>query len=304
MRAAVIVPTLNAGPVWQDWIDELLATGIGPDNVYVVDSGSSDETVPLAREAGFNITQIDPVSFNHGGTRKRAVENLEGFDFVIFLTQDAILKGPEALTILLLPFDDAEVGAVCGRQLPRKNSGHIEAHARLFNYPELSTVNSMEDVPVKGLKAAFISNSFSAYRISVLNDVGSFPENVIFGEDMYVAAKMLVAGYKVAYQADACVFHSHGYSFWQEMRRYFDMGVFHAREPWIRLELGGAEYQGFKFVSSEFKYLVRTAIWKIPEGLLRTVFRYAGFRLGLLEQKIPLSLKKQLAMNKKYFKIS
>ncbi len=37
----------------------------------------------------------------------------------------------------------------------------------------------------------------------------------------------------------------------QEMKRYFDMGVFHASEPWIRQELGGAEGEGLKFVVSE-----------------------------------------------------
>ena len=82
---------------------------------------------------------------------------------------------------------------------------------------------------------AFISNSFAAYRVSVLKEVGGFPDDVIFGEDMFVATKMLKAGYKIAYAAGACVYHSHDYSLWQEMKRYFDMGVFHAREPWICL---------------------------------------------------------------------
>ena len=147
-----------------------------------------------------------------------------------------------------------------------------------------------------------ISNSFAAYRISAFKDVGGFPENVIFGEDMYVATKMLKAGYKIAYEADACVYHSHEYSLLQEMKRYFDMGVFHVNEPWIRQELGGAEGEGVKFVVSEFKYLLQHAFWRVPEWLLRTLLRYTGFRLGLMEKRLPLWLKKTLAMNKGYFK--
>jgi rhamnosyltransferase len=163
-------------------------------------------------------------------------------------------------------------------------------------------VNSIGDAGVKGLKAAFLSNSFAAYRISSLLEIGGFPDNVIFGEDMYVATKFLKAGYDVAYAAEASVYHSHNYSLWQEMKRYFDMGVFHAREPWIMQELGGAEGEGFKFVVSEYKYLLRHAFWYVPEGLLRTLFRYSGFRLGLIEKRLPLWLKRTLAMNKGYFK--
>jgi len=298
---AVIVPTLDAGAAWNEWVDVLLAAGISKKDVYVVDSGSTDDTVLLAGKAGFNIKQIRPGQFNHGGTRQMAVTNLAGYDIVIFLTQDAILCFPDSLQEIMAPFDDGQVAAVCGRQLPRKLSGAIEAHARLFNYPETSSVNSLKDADVKGLKTAFISNSFAAYRVSVFNEVGGFPENVIFGEDMYVAAKMLNAGYKIAYAADACVFHSHDYSLIQEMKRYFDMGVFHANEPWIRRDLGGVEGEGVKFVVSELKYLLKHAFWKIPEGMLRTLFRYAGFRLGLIEDKLPIWLNRRLAMNKGFF---
>ena len=302
MDTAVIVPTLNAGSAWSGWISALLATGVSIKDVYVIDSGSIDDTVLQAGNAGFNIKQINPEAFNHGGTRQMAVESLAKYDNVIFLTQDAILSHPDSLLQLITPFDDKQVGAVCGRQLPRKKSGAIEAHARLFNYPESSSLYSIKDTTTKGLKTAFISNSFAAYRISAFKDVGGFPENVIFGEDMYVATKMLKAGYKIAYEADACVYHSHEYSLLQEMKRYFDMGVFHVNEPWIRQELGGAEGEGVKFVVSEFKYLLQHAFWRVPEGLLRTLLRYTGFRLGLMEKRLPLWLKKTLAMNKGYFK--
>ena len=301
MNVAVIAPTLNAGPLWNDWINVLLETGICVRDVYVVDSGSTDDTVLLADKARFNIRKISPDSFNHGGTRQMAVANLAGYDIAIFLTQDAILCFPDSLQKIIFPFDDEQVVAVCGRQMPRQLSGAIEAHARLYNYPDVSSINSIKDVDVKGLKTAFISNSFAAYRISALKDAGGFPDNVIFGEDMYVATKMLKAGYKIAYEADACVYHSHKYSIWQEMQRYFDMGVFHAREPWIRQTLGGAEGEGLKFFVSEMKYLLLNAFWRIPESILRTLLRYTGFRLGLIEQRLPLWLKRRFAMNKSFF---
>ena len=301
MKSAVVVPTLNALPVWGDCINALVATGVNAGDVYIYDSGSVDGTVMQAENAGFNVRHVAQGTFDHGGTRQMAVDELEGYEFIVFLTQDAILSCSDALQVILRPFEDRQVAAVCGKQLPRKNSGHIEAHARLYNYPAESSINELGNRSVKGLKVAFMSNSFAAYRTSSLGEIGGFPNNVIFGEDMFVAAKMLLSGYKVAYEAEASVYHSHGYSLWQETRRYFDMGVFHANESWIRRELGGAEGEGMKFVIAEFRYLLKYAPWRVPEGVLRTLLRYTGFRLGLAEKSLPLSLKKFLAMNKVYF---
>jgi len=300
-RASVIVPTLDPGNDWLLWMDSLKAQHYTPDSILVVDSGSKDDTVSLACRSGFEIAQIHKNDFSHGRTRQMAVDMLHSDGIVVFLTQDAILVPPDAIENILCYFADKKIAAVCGRQLPRKLARPIEAHARIYNYGDQSFVRSMRDVRTYGMKTAFISNSFAAYRISTLNEVGGFPDNVIFGEDMYVAAKLLKAGYKIAYAADACVYHSHDYTIWQEFKRYFDMGVYHAREPWIRQDFGGAEGEGVKFVVSEMKYLVKHAFWLIPEALFRKVFGYIGFRLGLIEEHLPLWLKRRLAMNKRYF---
>jgi rhamnosyltransferase len=302
MSFAVIVPTLNAGKLWPLWIDALESQICRPDSILVIDSGSQDDTVKLSEEAGFNVQVLKPGEFNHGGTRKHAVLQVKDQDVVVFLTQDAILADCSALQNILSPFEDELVAAVCGRQLPVPDAGAVGAHARLFNYPEKSFVRTYADSSTYGLKTAFLSNSFAAYRVSTLVELGSFPEDVIFGEDMYVAVKMLKAGYGIAYAADACVYHSHDYSIRQEFMRYFDMGVFHAHEPWIRQELGGAEGEGARFVISELIYLLKHAFWRVPEGLFRTVIRYSGFRLGLADSRLPLIMKRKFSMNPGYFK--
>ena len=300
-RALLVCPTLDPGNMFDDWLDAFDSQKEKPAAALIVDSSSIDETVDKAKNSGFIVDVVPRVSFNHGRTRQDAVNNHKDFTYILFLTQDAILYGDHALCELLSAFDDLDVAAICGRQVPRKSAGPIEAHARLFTYQAESFTRTYDDRKHSGLKTAFLSNSFAAYRVSALKEVGGFPADVIFGEDMYVAAKMLKAGYKIAYAADACVYHSHGYSIFQEMKRYFDMGVFHAREPWIRQELGTAEGEGIKFVVSEFRYLLKHAFWKVPEGMLRTLFRYMGFRLGLMEKWIPLWLKRRLAMNKGFY---
>ncbi|MEN8226493.1 MAG: glycosyltransferase family 2 protein [Bacteroidota bacterium] len=302
LKFGLIVPTLNAGSEWLGWLDAFNGQTCKPDKMVVIDSSSTDKTRSFSKDNGFTVELIGRDEFNHGGTRQYGLSFLGNVDVVVFLTQDANLSSVDSLCQILEPFHDSRVGAVCGRQLPRRHATPVEAHARLYNYSSEAFSRSIKDINKFGLKTAFISNSFAAYRISALNKVGGFPEDVIFGEDMYVATKLLMVGYEIAYAADACVYHSHDYSLWQEMKRYFDMGVFHAREPWIRQELGGAEGEGVKFVVSELKYLLKHAFWQIPEALLRTLLRYTGFRLGLMEKRLPLSLKRVLAMNKGAFK--
>jgi len=297
----VVVPTYNPGSIWLDCVHAIIEQTARPSHVLVIDSGSKDNTVDIAVDAGFRVLTIDKAAFNHGGTRQSALEERVDCDYVVFLTQDAVLADAHAFGNMLQYFEDESIAAVCGRQLPRKGAGAIESHARLFNYPERSFTRSMKDAENHGLKTAFISNSFAAYRIDALLEVGGFPVGVIFGEDMYVAAKALLAGYKIAYAGDACVYHSHNYSPMQEMRRYFDMGVFHEREPWIKKEFGGAEKEGIKFMLSEFAYLLHHAFWRIPEAFLRAILRYVGFRLGLLEKRMPLKIKKKISMNAAFF---
>lgn len=303
MKYGLVVPTLNAGSEWLAWLDAFKRQSIKPDRLLVIDSTSSDNTTRLAKNYGFDVKIIKRSEFDHGKTRQYGVDSFDDVDVCVFFTQDAILSDDDSLNQILNPFQDDRVAAVCGRQLPRKMAVPIEEHARLYNYSTKSFVRSIADANRFGLKTAFISNSFAAYRVSALNEVGGFPEDIIFGEDMYVATQLLKSGYRIAYAADACVYHSHNYTLLQEFSRYFDMGVFHAKEPWLRQELGGAESEGLKFVISEIKYLLRHAFWMIPEAMLRTIIRYAGFRLGLEERHIPLNIKRKISMNPGYFKI-
>jgi rhamnosyltransferase len=270
-------------------------------DIFIVDSGSTDGTLDLAREFFSNVVTIDSYEFNHGGTRQMMVDRNPNYDIYIFLTQDAYLCDEEALVNLIAPFSDPGVGAVCGRQLPHQGASIMAQHARFFNYPEENRQKTMDDAKDLGIKTAFMSNSFSAYRKLSLAQVGGFPRDVIFGEDMYVAAKLLMAGWKIFYAGNARVYHSHSYTVREEFARYFDMGVFHAREPWIRQTFGGAGGEGVRFVRSELNFLgVRHyKLWS--SSLMRNLCKFIGFKLGLMEANLSLRIKRLFGMNKRYW---
>lgn len=301
-KVCLIVPTLNPMPMWRDFLRALDQQTRSPDCVVMMDSSSSDGARELAAQSGVQVEILAEAEFNHGGTRRRAVEVFcTDSDIVIFMTQDAVLAEPRSLERIVDHFDNPEIGAVYGRQLPREGAGPIEAHGRLFNYPETTSSKRLGDRETQGIKAAFFSNSWGAYRLSALRDAGGIPPRAICSEDTYVAGKILKAGYQIVYAADALAYHSHDFSIADEFQRYFDIGVFHAEEPWVIAQFGGAGSEGWRFVKSELKYLAVNAPWRIPEALLRTGLKFTAFKLGRLHKHLPEKLVLALSSHRAYW---
>ena len=298
---ACMVPTFNGGADARRLFDSLAGQSLAAD-LFVMDSDSQDGTASLASGYARQVTSIPKKQFDHGGTRQALVSAHPGYAFYVFLTQDAWMADSHALEKILEPFVDPRVGAVCGRQLPHLDANPFARHARLFNYPDEVQTRSMADAPKVGLKTAFISNSFAAWRAEALGDVGGFPRGIIFGEDMWVAAKLLLSGWRIAYAGEACCHHSHNYTVGEEFRRYFDIGVFHAREAWLRQAFGKAEGEGLRFLESEARYLLKHSPALLPAMVLRNGMKWLAYKLGLREKHLPLWLKRRMGMNRGYWR--
>jgi rhamnosyltransferase len=302
LRVSVLIPTLNAGKGLFKILESVSSQSQEFKNKIIVDSGSTDDTVALAKIFGFYVIQINKKEFNHGATRQLLVDSCLNSDICVFLTQDAILASPDSISNIVKAFDDPEVGMAYGRQLPHINAKPLEIHARLFNYPQFSEVLSMADLKRLGFKVFFCSNSFSAYRKSALEDVGGFPSNSIMGEDAIVAAKMLISGYKKAYVAEAAVYHSHSYTLAEEYRRYFDTRVFHEQNIWLINDFGKPTNEGYKFVKSELKYVIKNDLKSILKSITSLGVKWLGYKSGRYYKKIPKGMLKKLSMNKSYWK--
>lgn len=269
--------------------------------LLIIDSGSNDEYRNEIEDMNCLVKKIDAKTFNHGGTRQMGADMFPDKEVYIYLTQDAILADEYAINNIVEVFNNNSVGCAYGRQLPHKGANIFATHARLFNYKNKSYIYSIEDKEKYGMKTAFNSNSFAAYRRKALKDVGGFPTNTILSEDMYVAAKMLLNNWAVAYCADAKVYHSHDYTIWQEFKRYFDIGVFHARESWIRKRFGAAEGEGKKFVISEAKCLIKKNPLLLIEMIAHDGMKFLGYRLGLSEKYIPIYIKRKISGMKMFW---
>jgi rhamnosyltransferase len=291
-KVALIVPTFNGEEDLRSLAESVDRQTFTFSKKLVIDSSSKDCTVKVAQKYGFNTLVIPGKDFHHGRTRQYCVELLDDMDVLVFMTQDAHLSSTKSIENMLEALNPSDISAVYGRQRPRPNAGYIEAHARLFNYPDHSRDQTLEDIPSLGLKAAFFSDSFSAYKREKLLEVGGFPGDVVFGEDTIVAARMILRGWKIRYSTDAEVFHSHHYSLSEEFKRCFQVGVLHSRESWLMEKFGRAEGEGFRFVQSEISYLMKKNPFLLPEAFLRTFLKLCGYQLGIREKILFPQLKK------------
>ena len=277
----VVVLTYNAGNGFADFCRMLQMQTANIKKVIIIDSSSTDETAVVAEESGFFVKIIDKRDFGHGKTRQMALEIVET-ELVCFLTQDALLKDETSVeSLIAFLLQDNQLGAVYGRQLPYPHSGVLGTFARIYNYPEHSFINTFADRKLKGIKTAFLSDTFAAYKKSILLRVGGFPLHSNFGEDSYVAAKMLMAGYKTGYCAEAKVYHSHDYSLKQEWDRSKEIKRFHKTEAWMLETFGKPEGEGAKFVLEQLKYLFRKGFWAtIPVAILQDTVKFIGYKAG------------------------
>lgn len=275
---SIIVPTYNAGKEFENLALMIKTQTANIRQVLVIDSSSTDETVNIAQKYGFAVEIIKKSEFGHGKTRQYALEKVKT-EIVVFLTQDALLYDEFSIENLVrCLISDEKIAVVYGRQMPYENTGILGKFARLYNYPPISKINNFEDRKIRGLKTAFLSDSFSAYKRMPLNKIGGFPD-VNFGEDTFVAAKLLMNGYKTAYCAEAKVYHSHDYSLIEQYKRNKEIGKFHREEKWLLETFGKAEGEGLKFVIMEAKYLIKKGkFYYLPVAFVHNVVKYLGYK--------------------------
>ena len=124
-----------------------------------------------------------------------------------------------------------------------------------------------------------------------------------FNEDMIFAGKaVLQDDYAIAYVAEARVIHSHNYGCAAQFRRNFDLAVSQADHPEVFAGIH-SEGEGIRLVRQTARYLVtRRRPWLVPGLIVKSGFKYAGYRLGRCYRFLPVKLAAACSMNKEYWK--
>lgn len=83
---SVVIPVKDGERYLEELLDALAREGVA--ETLVIDSGSRDRSLEIARAAGVELLQIEPQQFGHGRTRNIGAEHASG-ELICFLTQDA-----------------------------------------------------------------------------------------------------------------------------------------------------------------------------------------------------------------------
>lgn len=302
LQASLVILSFNGLNHLRELLPSIEKQTLVPE-LIIIDSESNDGTCEYLNSVGLSFVSVLKNTFDHGGTRNLGL-SLASHDYVVFLTQDVILDNDDSLERLIAPLiSNPDVVMSFGRQLPKKDATVISEFARINNYPDVSKIKSIEDAAVLGIKTPWISNSYSAYRKSKLIELGQFPSKLIMCEDVFAGAKAILAGYKIAYVAEARAFHSHNYTITEELKRYFDIGHFYNSESWILDSFSKAEAEGISFIKKEIAYLMNKKRFALlPEFLVRTIVKYVGYKLGKYSRLIPHKLKFRISMHSYYWK--
>lgn len=283
MKLGLFIPTYNAGNEFEKVLSEIDDSLNQLDfevERLVIDSFSDDNTISIAKKHGFNIKRISRREFTHGEVRRRAAIFLKDCEYIVYMTQDVIVHKDAIKEILDFIEDHSRMVVAYGKQESDVLTTNIlEQRTREFNYPKTSQIKTNKDIPKLGIKTVFSSDAFSIYRKELLVEIGSFPKNIKYCEDMFVAAKAIEYGYEVGYCANAVVTHSNKMNLRQQFKRYRSIGKFHRQNPWIQNEFGSNESEGIKLVISEWKFLFKkNKIYLIPYSFFMKIIKFIAYK--------------------------
>lgn len=222
---SIIIPTLNPGHELPTLLSSLKSQeGCENVEIIVVDSGSQDGTVELARDYGAKVIKIAPKDFSHSAARNLGAEAATG-DYLLFMTQDALPGSRRFLHEMIRAARASGAVAVTPAEAPR-------ADVDLFYC--VSSHNHNRFLALDGSDRVTGSPPTSDYetvrRHCQLNDVACLIEREVFSqyrfrrdyaEDLDLGLRLTADGYKLALLSSTRVIHSHNRPAYYHLRRGF-----------------------------------------------------------------------------------
>ncbi|MDE6847524.1 MAG: glycosyltransferase [Lachnospiraceae bacterium] len=247
------------------------------------------------------VKHVSKREFDHGKTRNQGVQCSDA-DYFVMMTQDAVPADEYVVEELLKQLREDHVAVAYARQLANEDSSEIEKYTRNFNYPDQSVIKTKADLNKYGIKTFFCSNVCAAYNRKIFDELGGFVKHTIFNEDMLFAAKAVEAGYGIAYTAQARIFHSHDYSYREQLHRNFDLGVSQAEHPEV-FAAYPSESEGIRYVRQIIRHLSEVGMKrKIPHVILQSGFKYIGYLCGKHYRCLPRRMVVAMSSAKEYWK--
>ena len=278
MKISIICPIYNGEKYIKSLDNSIkLQKNVEIESIKYVLTESNDKSEDILKKVNAYYIKIKPTEFSHSLTRESEAFNSKG-DIIVFISQDVIIKDNNWLYNLTKHIMDGSCEAAFSRQICENNS--IEKYIRNKNYPAESRVVSKDDLEGLGLITFFFSDVSSAIRKDVFIKLNGYDnKDLIISEDMYIAYKLIMNGYRIRYCADSVVIHSHRFTCRQLFNRYFDTGVFFADNNYLNKYK--ANSSGFALAKYVLKSSIKDKNMKVLFNILPNfASRYIGMQMG------------------------
>lgn len=135
LSVSVIIPTFNRAALVTQAIDSALSQTRVPEEVIVVDDGSTDETPDLLAQYGRSIRVIRQVNRGRSAARNAGLQHSTG-DLIVFLDSDDLLT-PTSIEVRARVFESSpDVGVVYGDMHVISTAGrHLGLHSEYMAGP-------------------------------------------------------------------------------------------------------------------------------------------------------------------------
>ncbi len=301
-EVSIVIPTYKPDNDLGQLLDRLSKQDYRIKEIIIINTDEIyfDESILDGLDAEFEdklqIVHIKKSEYDHGGTRNFGM-NMASGELVMFMTQDAMPKDRHLVSTLVSAFETDGVYVSYARQLPKKSCHIVEQYTREFNYPYEDIIKDASTLETYGIKNYFCSDVCSMYRKDKFVELGGFPNHIIFNEDMIYAHKAIENGGKIYYASWARVVHSHNYTCMQQLRRNFDNGVSQSMHPEV-FEGIKSEGEGIRMIRDTARKLIDNGYWyELPGLIVKSGFKFIGFRLGKNYKSLSESRIKSLTSN-------
>lgn len=214
---SIIIPTKNAGTDFALTLEGIRnQIGIREIEVIIVDSGSTDDTIKLAKDYDALVYTIKPTEFNHGLTRNYGADQSTG-DYILFMVQDALPISDHWLSNMVNVLESNEgIVAVTCRQVLRSDADLFARYllwtyyrAMEFSRDEVRMTNSKFDdlSPTEKRRLCGLEDVCCLIRKDVF-DKFKF-KSIQYAEDLELGLRLQRNGFKIAFLYSVGVVHSH-----------------------------------------------------------------------------------------------
>lgn len=197
-RVSAVIRAYNEGKHIGRLLNGLDQQTVKLDEIILVDSGSTDDTVAIAETAGCTIVHIAKREFSFGRALNRGCAAASG-DILLFASAHVYPVYDTYVEHIMSAFDRDGVAIAYGRQVGDERTKFSESRVMLKWFPT-------ENIWDQG--HPFSNNANAAVLKSVWQE-SPYDETLTGLEDLDFAKKAIDRGYKIAYVADAPVVHVH-----------------------------------------------------------------------------------------------